>query len=747
MGVQPKKANIAIKLSQLHFMNISYFTSFPQKGKPHIAASIISVTEFLNNVKYGKWQTQIENIRSEENKDKRSKMKCALPSVTISGTFTERKADALIEHSGFICMDIDGFNDKSVLLADPYTYALFRSASGNGIAVIVKINKEKHKESFRWLRNYYFNTYGIVVDPAPQNVASLRFASYDNETFINDKARQSKTIAEVERKPQSLPIVIGTDKVSEYVKEVVSKGINIAQNYDDYLKLGFALANGFGEEGREWFHALCCISEKYNSTHANRQYDICLKGASKNGVSVGTFYFMLKSCGIQITNESAKAVQLAAIAKKTGRSQEGIERQLIEIEGLLPEQAKAVASEVFSRDDISLKTVASDPERLIESLMEWLKQNHPIRKNSITKMIEENGNDVRRERLNSIFLRARSTFNTPNVNYDLVERIIFSDFVPEYNPLQEYIDKNRYRNTSGNIQQLINSIKTDTPNADKFIRKWLLSLCAAIDGYPVRSVLALVGGQNSGKTEWFRRLLPSKLKKYYAESKLDAGKDDDILMCQKLIVMDDEMGGKSKQDEKRFKELTSKSIFSLRAPYARANEDFKRLALLCGTSNDFEVINDPTGNTRILPVKVLSIDHELYNSIDKDELFMECVRAYDSGEDWQLSKDELFELAEVSNDFEGTNYEGELIAQFFKRPRLNDFAEFLTATEIKEVIESNSKQRIIYMKKFGMQLRNLFGNSISKKINGVPSKRYAVCRISTNLPTTAQYAENQDFPF
>jgi predicted P-loop ATPase len=362
-------------------------------------------------------------------------------------------------------------------------------------------------------------------------------------------------------------------------------------------------------------------------------------------------------------------------------------------------------------------------------------------------MIEENGNDVRRERLNSIFLRARSTFNTPNVNYDLVERIIFSDFVPEYNPLQEYIDKNRYRNTSGNIQQLINSIKTDTPNADKFIRKWLLSLCAAIDGYPVRSVLALVGGQNSGKTEWFRRLLPSKLKKYYAESKLDAGKDDDILMCQKLIVMDDEMGGKSKQDEKRFKELTSKSIFSLRAPYARANEDFKRLALLCGTSNDFEVINDPTGNTRILPVKVLSIDHELYNSIDKDELFMECVRAYDSGEDWQLSKDELFELAEVSNDFEGTNYEGELIAQFFKRPRLNDFAEFLTATEIKEVIESNSKQRIIYMKKFGMQLRNLFGNSISKKINGVPSKRYAVCRISTNLPTTAQYAENQDFPF
>ena len=141
----------------------------------------------------------------------------------------------------------------------------------------------------------------------------------------------------------------------------------------------------------------------------------------------------------------------------------------------------------------------------------------------------------------------------------------------------------------------------------------------------MRSVLALTGGQNTGKTEWFRRLLPPKIKKYYAESKLDSGKDDELLMCQKLIVMDDEMGGKSKQDEKRFKELTSKQVFSLRAPYARANEDFNRLALLCGTSNDPQIVNDPTGNTRILPIEVDFINHSEYNEIDKEELFMVYV--------------------------------------------------------------------------------------------------------------------------
>jgi len=228
-----------------------------------------------------------------------------------------------------------------------------------------------------------------------------------------------------------------------------------------------------------------------------------------------------------------------------------------------------------------------------------------------------------------------------------------------------------------------------------------------------------LGGQNSGKTEWFRRLLPNELKKYYAESKLDNGKDDDILMCQKLIVMDDEMGGKSKQDEKRFKELTSKSVFSLRAPYARYNEDFKRLAVLCGTSNDPQLINDPTGNTRILPIDVISIDHELFNSIDKDELFMEIFRTYQSGEEWKLNKEEFDQLNSVGKDFEQTPFERELILKFFKKPEGSDgYAEWLTATEIKDAIELNTRQKIMSMKKFGSELRKSIGEPKNKKLNG-----------------------------
>lgn len=715
-----------------------------EPGKPHFSSEKITIEEFVNKVKFGHWKNQIEKVRIEQDKDKRSLLKRNLPSVTISGVFGERKEELMISHSGFICIDIDYFTDKTELVSDPYTYALMKSSSGAGLAVLVKINPSKHKESFRWLQNYYYVSFGIKIDSAPQNVASLRFVSYDPEIHINTKSKVSKTITEKPRKAPSLPIVIPGDTVGEMIRECVSLGHNIASDYDSYMKLGFALADGFGEAGREWFYSLCSVSEKFDSRHAEKQYNLSLKG-NKQGITVGTLYWMLKNVGIHPPEVNVKAIQIATMGKRSGRSPESVKVQLQEMNGVDPEKAGELVDQVFKRGDIDISREVSTPEQVIQSLSEWLSQNHPLRVNRITGIIEENGNEVKKERINSIYLRARMFFNSKEITKDICESYIFSDFIPSYNPITEYIERNLHRRSSGNIELLCKSIRSDTGMKNTFIRKWILSLIAAHNGHPVRSVLALVGGQNSGKTEWFRRLLPKALKKYYAESKLDAGKDDDMLMCQKLIVMDDEMGGKSKQDEKRFKELTSKDVFSLRAPYGRSNEDFKRLAVLCGTSNDPEIINDPTGNTRILPIEVLSIDHELYNSIDKDELFMEAYRAYESGECWQLSKDELAELNIVGEDFESTAFERELILKFFSSPEPGKYSEWLTTTEIKDVLETNTKQKIMSMKKLGAELRRLFGKSKSKKINGVSLYRYEVVRYSYS--TTDQRVDNEEVPF
>lgn len=730
---------------------ISLFKNLPRKGQPHTCDEIITLTDFLNSVKYGAWKDQIIAIRSIADKKARDNAKKNIPSVTVAGIFKERKAELLIEHSGFIAVDIDNYNDKSALLADPYTYSLFYSASGKGVVVIAKVNRDKHQESYRWLSNYYFATYGIAVDEAPKSVASLRFVSFDPDLFINERAKKSGTKAQPKAKTQSLPLVLPSTVAAEMCLECAQQGHDIAPDYESYLRLGLSIAVGFGEEGRPMFHTLCGTSPKYDSSQADKKYTECLKTAPRSKISVGTFYWMLKQAGIHAPTNNQRAVQVAAMGKKANRSVDGVVQQLVEMENIPREQAEALTNEVYKRDDIDLNKVSSDPENIIEGLMEFIRQNHPIRKNNITQKLEENGQEVTRERLNTIFLRARGLFNTKDVSYELIDRIIFSDFTHEFNPIQEYIDRNRYRNGRGHIDTLVRTIQTDSPHVDVFIRKWCLGWIAAINGHPVRSVLTLVGGQNTGKTEWFRRLPPSALRKYYAESKLDAGKDDDILMCQKLWVMDDEMGGKSKQDEKRFKELTSKSTFSLRAPYGRHNEDFKRLAILCGTSNEEDVINDPTGNTRILPVRVISIDHEAFNAIDKDELFMECVRAFESGEEWQLNKSELAALDAMGTDFETTPFERELILQHFTTQRAGSYSTFMTSTAIKDVIETRTKQKIFGIKRFGIELKRIFGKPMSKRLNGYPVKVYEVVKLDYNEATTpeshATIDIDEDAPF
>lgn len=711
-------------------MKISLFNP-PVPGQPHKAEAEIDIDDFLNAVKFGRWKDQVQAIRQVEDKERRNALKKNLPSVTISGTFDIRRADGVKAHSGFIAIDIDGWNDRGPLVKDQFTYALFQSVSGNGLVVVARINPDKHKDSFRFLAHHYFATYGISVDPAPSSVASLRYVSYDPEMYINLRAAKARTKAEPRTAPKSLPVVLPQSDALSLCQQVAGEGIDIAPDYESYFRLALSVASGFGESGREMFHLLCQPSPRYNSAQADVKYTAALRDVQSGNsrTTVGTMYYMLKQAGVQIPRTSQKAVQVVAMGKAGGRSEEALINQLVTINGVPTAQAEELVKEVMRRDDIDLRKVAADPENLIECLQEWMVANHPIRRNAITGMLEEAGSEVTAERMNTIYLRARSAFNRAEVTFDLVKRMLLSDITPTFNPILEYIERNRYRNSSGNIDRLIKTIRTDGEGAPTFIRKWVLSWIAAVHGHPVRGVLTLCGGQHNGKTEWFRRLPPGGLRRFYAESKLDAGKDDDLLMCQRLWVMDDEMGGKSKQDEKRFKELTSKTTFTLRAPYAEHNRDYKRMAVLCGTSNDFEVINDPTGNTRIMPVRVLSIDYEGYNAIDKDELFMEAVRAYESGEPWMLDVDDLKMLEVVSRDFEGTPFERELICKFFRPVSQNEAPSFYTATEIKDVIETQTRQRIMSMKRFGIELRRLFGDRISTRKNGYPVSAYRCERV------------------
>jgi predicted P-loop ATPase len=688
-------------------MEINYWKNPMTVNEP---TETTTIDVFLERVKNGFWKHEVEKVRCEQNNEKRKSLKKSMPCVTISGIFNHRNEIGLLKHSGFICIDIDGFNDKKQLELDQYTYSVINSIGGNGLAVIVKIEPSKHKESYRFLSEYYFNLFGVKVDEAPKNPASCRYVTFDTNLFINQKSKKSKFKIDKPKKINTLALIIPKTDVSELVNQVNQ---NIAENYDDYLKLGFSCAVGFGEEGRAYFHKLCMFSAKYDSNIVDKNYTRFLKGKN-NGITIGTFYYYLKQGGADLTTyQSDKKINEIALNKRLNISKAESIQSILSKTKLDEKQAIELVEEVYNRNDIDIRN-SGGVENIINNIQNFIFNHHKIKKNSITKKYEIDGQEMKDKHFNDLYLKSRLTFDDNAVTFDLVLRIIMSSATPEFNPIQEYINKNEHRNSEGNIQKICDSVISNTSMKQTWIKKWLLSIIACYEGHPVRSVLCLTGGQNTGKTEFFRRLLPAALKPYYAESNMDKGKDDELLMCENLIVMDDEMGGKSKQDEKRFKELTSKNFFSLRAPYAKANEHFKRLALLCGTTNEKAIINDPTGNTRILPVEVDSINHELYNSVNKDELFMELYREYSTGAEWQLNKEEVKVLMSISEEFETIPFERELVLKMFDVP-IGDFCQEMTATEIKDWIENNSKQKIMSLKKLGTELKKLFGNPISTR--------------------------------
>lgn len=181
------------------------------------AGQALDLPEVLAGIKAGRWRAEVEAARAViSNKTAYAAAKRKLPGFTTSGTFSTRKAEQLLAHSGLLCLDIDNKDANAgvdlvaarrAVEADSYTYAVAASTGGVGFFVLVPIPADDHKGSFRALAAYYQQAYGVAVDQACKDVSRLRFVSYDPALYLNEQAATfEETLAEVSR-PASVPPV------------------------------------------------------------------------------------------------------------------------------------------------------------------------------------------------------------------------------------------------------------------------------------------------------------------------------------------------------------------------------------------------------------------------------------------------------------------------------------------------------------------------------------------------------------
>lgn len=270
----------------------------------------------------------IKMIREEKKKEVRDELKRFLPAATISGTFTRRAASAIVHYNGLVCLDFDAKENPHLtpmqmkaLLAEfsEVAYAAL-SVGGAGVFAIIPTNctdPTQHPALVDFLGRVLLEE-GLRFDKSCKDVSRLRFISYDPEAYINPEpivfdavtyllraderraleARPPRPLVVRKSKKRDITAEPTRDLVETYIAALEGSARDVTEDYEDWIRLGFALANEFGIEGEEYFHRISQFYPDYNRINVAKKYANLL--AEGRRVRIGTFFKIMQKHGIRL---------------------------------------------------------------------------------------------------------------------------------------------------------------------------------------------------------------------------------------------------------------------------------------------------------------------------------------------------------------------------------------------------------------------------------------------------------------
>ena len=183
---ESKVTKVIVPVFSYYYKPISNITPFRS----------IDLKETYHLIKGNQFENVTHTLRNIEDSKEARKFKANnFDYVTFSGTFSKRKDENLIKHSGLLTIDFDHIENiehfRSALLQDEYfeTELLFTSPSGDGLKWVIPIDltKAKHKDYFIAVSNYIHKTYDLKVDTSGQDTSRACFLPHDADVFINPK--------------------------------------------------------------------------------------------------------------------------------------------------------------------------------------------------------------------------------------------------------------------------------------------------------------------------------------------------------------------------------------------------------------------------------------------------------------------------------------------------------------------------------------------------------------------------------
>ena len=349
----------------------------------------------------------------------------------------------------------------------------------------------------------------------------------------------------------------------------------------------------------------------------------------------------------------------------------------------------------FSTSPLDSPSEDSNVSQQAQQLIDFLNQRYQFRYNTIMGYTEYKDNDYRYmdwtpvddRTLKGMTMKVR--LGGIDARDNDVRRYVQSNMIRPFNPIGDYLWAQYYKwDGKDHIRKLARTVPNKNPHWEDWFYTWFLGMVRQwqvnnLAKYGNQAVPLLISTQGWNKTTFCEQLLPPELRfGYTGNLQMEDKKQVLQQMAQMLLINLDEFNQISPKTQQGFlKNIITLSSVKIKRPYGRHVEDFPRRASFIATTNQADVLADPSGNRRFLGVE-LTGPIDVSTPPNYEQLYAQAMRALHQHEPYYFGPAETQEIMEWNRKFSLKTAAEQFFLDYFEPARNEQEGEWMSASAI-----------------------------------------------------------------
>ena len=349
----------------------------------------------------------------------------------------------------------------------------------------------------------------------------------------------------------------------------------------------------------------------------------------------------------------------------------------------------------FSTSPLDSPSEDSNVSQQAQQLIDFLNQRYQFRYNTIMGYTEYKDNDYRYmdwtpvddRTLKGMTMKVR--LGGIDARDNDVRRYVQSNMIRPFNPIGDYLWAQYYKwDGKDHIRKLARTVPNKNPHWEDWFYTWFLGMVRQwqvnnLAKYGNQAVPLLISTQGWNKTTFCEQLLPPELRfGYTGNLQMEDKKQVLQQMAQMLLINLDEFNQISPKTQQGFlKNIITLSSVKIKRPYGRHVEAFPRRASFIATTNQADVLADPSGNRRFLGVE-LTGPIDVSTPPNYEQLYAQAMRALHQHEPYYFGPAETQEIMEWNRKFSLKTAAEQFFLDYFEPARNEQEGEWMSASAI-----------------------------------------------------------------